>query len=363
VKHTITLIPGDGVGPEVIEAARRVLEATGIEFEWEMVNIGAAALEKEGSLLPERLLKSIRKNKVALKGPTTTPVGTGFRSVNVALRKALDLYACLRPCRSYPGITSRYENIDIVVVRENTEDLYVGIEFAAGTPETQKLLSFIEQSTGEKVPEDSGIGIKSISETGSRRIARFAFEYARANHRKKVSAIHKANIMKFSDGLFLDVAREVASSYPDIEFEDRIVDNLCAQLVQRPHQFDVLVLPNLYGDIVSDLCAGLVGGLGVAPGANIGDELAVFEPTHGSAPRYTGLNKVNPLATILSAVMMLRHINQRAAADRLEAAVAAVVAEGKSVTYDLKPDRDDPTAVGTSDMADAIIAKMKEKAP
>jgi len=363
VKHTITLIPGDGVGPEVIEAAKRVLEATGVEFEWDVVDIGTTALEKEGSLLPERLLDSVRKNKVALKGPTTTPVGTGFRSVNVALRKTLDLYACLRPCRSYTGIPSRYENIDIVVIRENTEDLYVGIEFARGTPEAEKLLSFIQQNTGEKMPEDSAIGIKLISETGTRRIARFAFEYARANGRRKVSAIHKANIMKFSDGLFLDVAREVANSYPDIEFEDRIVDNLSMQLVQRPHQFDVLLLPNLYGDIVSDLCAGLVGGLGIAPGANIGNELAVFEPTHGSAPKYTGLNKVNPLATILSSVMMLRHINQRAAAGRLEAAVAAVVTEGKSVTYDLKPDRDDPTAVGTSEMADAIIARMKKDAP
>ncbi|MFC1977333.1 isocitrate/isopropylmalate dehydrogenase family protein [Chloroflexota bacterium] len=362
MKHNITLIPGDGVGPEVVEAARRVLEATGVEFEWEVVNAGATALEKEGDLLPQRLLDSIRKNKVALKGPTTTPVGTGFRSVNVALRQILDLYACLRPCRSYPGIPSRYENIDIVVVRENTEDLYIGIEFAKGTPEVEKLLTFIQQSTGEKMPEDSGIGIKLISETGSRRIVKFAFEYARANSRKKVSAIHKANIMKFSDGLFLDVAREVASSYPGIEFEDTIVDNLCAQLVQRPHQFDVLVLPNLYGDIVSDLCAGLVGGLGIAPGANIGDELAVFEPTHGSAPKYTGLNKVNPLATILSGIMMLRYVNERAAADSLETAVAEVVADGKAVTYDLKSDRDDPTAVGTSEMADAIIAKLKESA-
>jgi len=348
------------VGPEVVEATRRVLEATGVEFQWEVINAGASALEKEGSLLPERLLESIRKNRVALKGPTTTPVGTGFRSVNVALRKMLDLYACLRPCRSYPGIPSRYENIDIVVVRENTEDLYAGIEFAKGAPETDKLLSFVRQSTEEKVPNDSGISIKLISETGTKRIVKFAFEYARANGRKKVSAIHKANIMKFSDGLFLDVAREVAKSYPDIEFEDVIVDNLCAQLVQRPHQFDVLVLPNLYGDIVSDLCAGLVGGLGVAPGANIGDELAVFEPTHGSAPKYTGLNKVNPLATILSGIMMLKYINERTAADRLEATVTAVVAEGKSVTYDLKPDRNDPTAVGTSEMADTIIAKLKE---
>ena len=362
MKHTITLIPGDGIGPEVVEAARRVLEATGVEFQWDVVNAGAGALEKEGSLLPERLFESVKKNKVVFKGPTTTPVGGGFRSVNVALRKALDLYACLRPCRSYPGVLSRYENVDIVVVRENTEDLYAGIEFAMGTPEVEKLLSFISQSQGEEVRKDSGISLKSISETGTRRIARFAFEYARANGRKKVSAIHKANIMKFSDGLFLNVTREVASAYPDIEFEDRLVDNLCAQLVQQSHQFDILLLPNLYGDIVSDLCAGLVGGLGVAPGANIGDEIAVFEPTHGSAPKYTGLNKVNPMAMILSGVMMLRYINERAAADRLEAAVAEVVAEGKSVTYDLKPRRSSATAVGTSEMADAIITKLSEGA-
>ncbi|MFC1918556.1 isocitrate/isopropylmalate dehydrogenase family protein [Chloroflexota bacterium] len=363
MKHTVTLIHGDGVGPEVVEATRRVLEATGVEFQWEVINAGADAMEKEGSLLPERLLDSIRRNKIALKGPTTTPVGTGFRSVNVALRKALDLYTCLRPCHSYPGIRSKYENIDMVVVRENTEDLYVGIEFAEGTLEAKNLIDFVRQNTGEKIPDDSGLGIKLISKTGTRRIVKFAFDYARANGRKKVSAIHKANIMKFSDGLFLDVAREVAKSYPDIEFEDRLVDNLCAQLVQQPHQFDILVLPNLYGDIVSDLCAGLVGGLGIAPGANIGDGLAVFEPTHGSAPKYTGLNKVNPLATILSGVMMLRHINESKAAGRLEAAVAATVAEGKSVTYDLKPNRDDPTAVGTSEMADAIIARLKETAP
>jgi len=358
VKHTVTLIPGDGVGPEVIEAARRCLEATGVEFEWEVINAGADALEKEGSLLPERLLDSINKNKIALKGPTTTPVGTGFRSVNVALRKMLNLYACMRPCRSYRGIPSRYEDIDIVVIRENTEDLYIGIEFDRGTPEAARILSLIEQSAEEKIPADSAIGIKLISETGSRRIITFAFEHARAYNRKKVSAIHKANILKYSDGLFLDIARELAGSYPDIEFEDRIIDNLCDQLVRQPHQFDVLVLPNLYGDIVSDLCAGLVGGLGVAPGANIGDGLAVFEPTHGSAPKYTGMNKVNPTAAILSGVMMLRYIEQGEAADRLEAAVAAVIAEGKSVTYDLKTDRDDPTAVGTSEMADAIIARL-----
>jgi isocitrate dehydrogenase (NAD+) len=359
VKHTITLIPGDGVGPEVVEAARRCLEATGVEFQWEVVDIGATALEKEGTLLPPRLLQSIKKNKVALKGPATTPVGTGFRSVNVALRKKLDLYACLRPCRSYPGIPSRYENVDIIVVRENSEDLYIGLEFDKGTAEAKKLLSLVSQSTGEKISKDFSISLKLISEAASRRIATFAFDYAHANGRKKVTAIHKANIMKFTDGLFLNTARDVARAYPDIEFEDRMVDNLCAQVVQRPHQFDVLVLPNLYGDIVSDLCAGLVGGLGVAPGANIGDEIAIFEAVHGSAPKYTGMNRANPTAMILSGVMMLRHINEKTAADRLEAAVAETVAEGKSVTYDLRPGRDVTTAVGTSEMADTIIARLK----
>ncbi|MFC1907923.1 isocitrate/isopropylmalate dehydrogenase family protein [Chloroflexota bacterium] len=360
MKHIITLIPGDGIGPEVVEAARRALEATGVEFQWDVVNAGATALEKEGSLLPERLFQSLRKNKVALKGPATTPVGGGFRSVNVALRKALNLYVCLRPCRSYPGIPSRFENIDIIVVRENTEDLYAGIEFAKGTPEAEKLISFISQNREEEVRRDSGISLKLISETGTKRIARFAFEYARANDRRKVSAVHKANIMKFSDGLFLNVARDVASDYPDIEFEDILVDNLCAQLVQQSHQFDILLLPNLYGDIISDLCAGLVGGLGVAPGANIGDDIAIFEPTHGSAPKYTGLNKVNPVGMILSGVMMLRYINEKTVADRLETAVAETVAEGKSVTYDLRPGRDSTTAVGTSEMADAIIMKLNQ---
>lgn len=359
MKHTVTLIPGDGVGPEVTGAARRVLEATGVEFQWEVINAGETALEKEGSLLPDRLIDSIKKNKVALKGPTTTPVGTGFRSVNVALRQILDLYACLRPCRSYKGIPSREKDLDIVVVRENTEDLYVGIEFEKNTAEVEKFLSLIEETTGRKPTADTGVGIKLISVPGTERIVRFAFDYARANGRKKVTSVHKANIMKFTDGLFLEVSRQVAKSYPDIEFDDRIIDDLCAQLVQRPHQFDVLVLPNLYGDIVSDLCAGLVGGLGVAPGANIGDGLAVFEPTHGSAPKYTGMNKVNPVATILSGWLMLRHLGERAAADRLGAAVTAVLADGKSVTYDLKADRNDPTAVGTAEMADAIIARMK----
>ncbi len=359
MKHTVTLIPGDGIGPEVVEATRRVLEATGVEFQWEMANAGADALEKEGSLLPERLFESVKKNRVALKGPTTTPIGSGFRSVNVAIRKMFNLYACLRPCRSYAGILSRYENIDIIVVRENTEDLYAGIEFEKDTPEAEELLSFISKNQEEEVRKDSGISIKLISETGTKRIARFAFEYARANGRKKVNAITKANILKFSDGLFLSVSREVASNYPDIEYEETLVDNLCAQLVQQSRQFDILLLPNLYGDIVSDLCAGLVGGLGVAPGANIGDDIAVFEPTHGSAPKYTGLNRVNPMATILSGGMMLRYINEKAAADRLEAAVAEIVAEGKSVTYDLKPGRSSATAVGTSEMADAIITKLR----
>ncbi len=359
MKHTITLIPGDGIGPEVVEAAQRCLEAIGVEFQWEVVDIGATALEKEGNLLPPRLFQSIRKNRVALKGPATTPVGTGFRSVNVALRKELDLYACLRPCRSYPGIPSRYEDVDIIIVRENSEDLYIGLEFDKGTAEAKKLLSLVSQSTGEKISRDFSISLKLISEAASRRIATFAFDYARANGRKKVTAVHKANIMKFTDGLFLNAARDVAQSYPDIEFEDRMVDNLCAQVVQRPHQFDVLVLPNLYGDIVSDLCAGLVGGLGVAPGANIGDEIAIFEAVHGSAPKYTGMNRANPTAMILSGVMMLRHISEKTAADRLEAAVAETVAEGKSVTYDLRPGRDVTTAVGTSEMADTIIARLK----
>ena len=360
MKHTVTLIPGDGVGPEVIAAARRVLEATGVEFQWQVINAGEEALAREGSLLPDSLIASIKKNKVALKGPTTTPVGTGFRSVNVALRKTLDLYACLRPCRSYKGVPARYENVDITVVRENTEDLYAGIEYEKGSVEAKKLLAIFKKSTDEEVRDDSGVSIKLISETGSRRIVKFAFEYAKSHGRKKVSAVHKANIMKFTDGLFLEVAREVAKSYPGIEFEDVIIDNFCAQVVQRPQQYDVLVLPNLYGDIVSDLCAGLVGGLGVAPGGNYSEKMAVFEPTHGSAPKYAGLNKVNPLAAILSGALMLRYLNEKDAADSLEKAAAAVVAEGKKVTYDLKPNRDDPTAAGTSEMADAIIARMKK---
>jgi len=356
--YKITLIPGDGVGPEVSEATKRVLEATGIDFKWDVVYAGADAEEKFGAVLPDATLQSIRKNKVALKGPVTTPVGSGFRSVNVALRQELDLYACLRPCKIYPGAPTAFTDVDIVVVRENTEDLYSGIEFEKGKAETARLRQLVAETTGNKVREDSGISLKVISEAASRRIVRFAFEYARAYQRKKVTAVHKANILKFSDGLFLASAREVAKDYPDIEFEDRIVDNMTMQLVRRPQQFDVLVLPNLYGDIISDLCAGVVGGLGLAPSANLGDEIAVFEATHGSAPKYKGQNKVNPMAMMLSGVMMLRHLGETKAAERLEKAVAGVIAEGKNVTYDMKPDG--ARAVGTSQVADAIIEKLKE---
>ncbi|MDK1032711.1 MAG: isocitrate/isopropylmalate dehydrogenase family protein, partial [Planctomycetia bacterium] len=308
--------------------------------------------------LPEALIDSIRRTRTALKAPITTPVGTGFRSVNVHLRQMFALYACIRPCKSYPGVRSRYEGIDLVVVRENTEDLYAGIEFEQGKKATADVIDFIYRRTGRRIADVSGISIKPISSEATRRIHHFAFRYARSNGRKKVTTVHKANIMKFSDGLWLDVAREVAQEYTDIEFEDRIVDNMCMQLIQKPELYDVLVLPNLYGDILSDLCAGLVGGLGVAPGANIGEAHAVFEATHGSAPKYKGLNKVNPAALILSGVLMLKHLGETDAADRLEQAVADVVAEGKSVTYDMKPNRDDPTAVGTREMGEAIIEAM-----
>ncbi len=356
--HRVTFIPGDGTGPEIAEATRRVLEATGVEFEWDDQFAGESVMDEWGTPLPEHVLESIRKNKVAIKGPITTPVGTGFRSVNVALRKELDLYACLRPCKSYEGVRSRYSGIDIVIVRENHEDLYAGIEFEMGTPEAKQLIEFIDKISGRRIRDDSGISIKPISVHGSQRIVKFAFEYARKFERKKVTAVHKSNIMKFSDGLFLSTARDVATGYPDIEFEDRIVDNCSMQLVARPEEYDVLVLPNLYGDILSDLGAGLVGGLGVAPGGNFGDDIAVFEPTHGSAPKYTGKNVVNPMAMMFSGVLMLHHLDEHDAASRMEKAMAHVIAEGKSVTYDMKPTRDDPTAVGTSEVADAIIAAM-----
>jgi isocitrate dehydrogenase (NAD+) len=356
--YDVTLIPGDGTGPEITEATRRVLEATGVEFNWHVRDAGLAVLEKHGTVLPEEVIQSIRETKVGLKGPITTPVGKGFRSANVALRKSLDLYANLRPAHSYPGLRSRYENIDLIIVRENTEDLYAGIEFQRGSPEMDELVEFVARTTGTKLSKDAAISFKYISVAASRRIVKFAFDYARVNHRRKVTAVHKANIMKFSDGLFLQVAQEVSKEYPDIQFEDRIVDNMCMQLVQKPEIYDVLVLPNLYGDILSDLSAGLIGGLGVAPGANIGDKYAVFEPVHGSAPKYAGQNKVNPMAMMFSGVLLLRHIGEREAADRLQNAMAAVIAEGKYVTYDLKPRPDDPTAVGTSQVADAIIARM-----
>ena len=328
--HRVTFIPGDGVGPELSEATRRVLEGTGVPFDWDLQEAGADPVLEVGFTL-------------AIKGPITTPIGTGFRSVNVALRKELDLYCCLRPCKWYPGVRSRYQDVDLVICRENHEDLYAGIEFEQGQPETLKLIDFLSDLSGKKIREDSGISIKPISVTGTKRIVTYAFEYARKYGRKKVTAVHKANIMKFTDGLFLATAREVAEGYSDI-------------------QYDVLVLPNLYGDIVSDLCAGLIGGLGVAPGANIGDDAAVFEATHGSAPKYKGMNKVNPMAMMFSGVLMLRHLAEDEAADRLEAALAAVIAEGKSVTYDMKPTRDDPTAVGTSQVADAVIDKLGSRA-
>ncbi|HOU36558.1 MAG TPA: isocitrate/isopropylmalate dehydrogenase family protein [Candidatus Omnitrophota bacterium] len=360
--HTVTLIPGDGIGPEISEAAKRCIEATGVRIEWDVQIAGQTALDKTGELIPEAVIRSIQKNKVALKGPMTTPVGKGFRSVNVALRHALDLYACVRPAKTYPGVKSPYRDIDLVLIRENSEDLYAGIEFEQGKPETSELICLIEKHTKKNIRPDSGISIKPISVFATRRIVRYACEYALSHGRKKVTCVHKANIMKFTDGLFLKVAREVGAEYAGrLEFEDTIVDNMSMQLVQKPHNYDVLVLPNLYGDILSDLCAGLVGGLGVAPGANIGDTNALFEAVHGSAPKYAGRNKVNPTAMILSGMLMLRHLNENAAADRLESAVKQVLAEGRSVTYDLKPTRDDPSAVGTREMADAIIKAIKAK--
>ena len=356
--YRVTLIPGDGTGPELTEATRRVLEATGVEFDWDVRRAGVDVMEEAGTPLPEETLASIRENTVALKGPITTPIGTGFRSVNVALRHELGLYACLRPCKSYPGVRSRYEGVDVVVVRENTEDLYAGIEYEADTPVAEQVISMLNGLQPKQIAPGSGISIKPISRAGAERIVHYAFEYARAHGRKRVSCVTKANIMKHTDGLFLATFRDVAAEYPDIEHWENLVDAVCMGLVQRPEEFDVLVLPNLYGDIISDLTAGLVGGLGVAPGANIGPDSAVFEATHGSAPRYQGQNKVNPTAMILSGKLMLEHLGEAEAAERLESAVAAVIAEGESVTYDMKPSREDPSAVGTAEYADAIIDKL-----
>jgi len=360
MKHIITLIPGDGTGPEISDATVKVVEATGVNIEWDVENAGADVFEKEGTVLPDSVIKSLKKNKVGIKGPISTPIGTGFRSVNVAMRKIFNLYACVRPCKSYPGVKSRYENLDLVIIRENTEDLYAGIEFELGKPETKGLIEYIKEKKDIIIKEDSGITIKPISVSGSEKIIRYAFEYAISNNRKKVTGVHKANIMKYTDGLYLETFRRIAKEYPQIESEDRIVDNMCMQLVQKPELYDVLVLPNLYGDILSDLAAGLVGGLGVAPGGNIGDELALFEATHGSAPKYKGLNKINPTAMMLSAVLMLKHINEDKAASVLETAIAAIIKEGIYVTYDMKPTRDDPSAVGTNEMAEAIVKKIKE---
>jgi len=358
--HQVTLIPGDGVGPELAEATRLCIDATGVKIDWDVQEAGVDIMAKVGTPVPDSVIESIRRTKVALKAPITTPVGTGFRSVNVYLRQALDLYACVRPCKIYAGVRTYFDKakVDLVIVRENTEDLYAGIEFEKGKPETAELIEDIKKLNGKTIRPDSGISIKPISVAGSERIVKYAFEYARKHGRKKVTAVHKANILKFSDGLFLEVAREVAKSYTDIEFEDRIVDNMCMQLVQKPELYDVMVLPNLYGDIVSDLCAGLIGGLGMAPGANIGEKGAVFEATHGSAPKYKGQWKLNPTALILSGVLMLEHLGETEAAARLDKAVAKIIAEGKDVTYDMKPHRDDPTAVGTMEMARAIIKAM-----
>ena len=359
VAHRVTLIPGDGTGPELTEATRRVLEATGVEFDWDVREAGADVMEKYGgNPLPDEVLQAIRETGVALKGPITTPVGGGFRSVNVALRKSLDLYGQVRPCKTYPGVRSRFDDVDLIIVRENTEDLYAGIEYEEGSEDAQELIEWLKAHGGHLANEDAGISIKPISITGTRRIVQFAFDYARRNGRRKVTAVHKANIMKFSDGLFLRVAQEVAAENDDIEFNDRIVDNMCMQLVQRPEEYDVLVLPNLYGDVLSDLCAGMIGGLGLAPGGNFGESIAIFEPTHGSAPKYAGQNKVNPMAQMLSGMLMLRHLDEQEAANNLERAIAEVIREGKSVTYDMKPTRSDPSAVGTSQVADAIIEKL-----
>ncbi|MDQ6919000.1 MAG: isocitrate/isopropylmalate dehydrogenase family protein [Candidatus Dormibacteraeota bacterium] len=358
-RHAVTLLPGDGVGPEICDASVRLLEATGVEFDWDVQPAGESAMKEYGTPLPPRTLDSIRRTRVALKGPVGTPIGTGFRSVNVALRQELDLYALVRPVKAYKGARNLRDDLDFVIVRENTEDIYAGIEFELGTPDCVDLIEEISRRAGKKIRSDSGLSIKPISVSGTERIVQYAFDYARRMGRRLVTAVHKANIMKHTDGLFLATARKVAERNPDIEFNDRIVDNMCMQLVLRPYEYDVLCCPNLYGDIISDLGAGMIGGLGLAPGANMGSAAAVFEATHGSAPKYTGQNKVNPMAVMLSGVLMLRHLEETDAANRMEAAIATVIREGKDLTYDMKKDRDDPTAVGTSQVADAIIQKLR----
>ena len=354
--HRVTLIPGDGAGPELVDAARVAMEASGVELEWDLQPAGLSVVEREGTPMPPRVLESIRGNGVALKGPLGTPAG--FRSVNVGMRAALGLFAAIRPCRLYAGVPSRYERVDVVVIRELTEGSYTGIEFEQGAPQTAELIAFIERTTGKRVREDSGLSIKAISEHASRRVARFAFEHASANGRRTVTAGHKANIMKFTDGLFLENVRDEARAHPEIAFEERIIDNLAMQLVQRPELFDVVLLPNLYGDIVSDLCAGLIGGLGLAPGMNAGDGCAVFEATHGTVSRYRGLNRANPMALMLSGAMLLRHVGESDAGDRLEAAIAAVLTDGRTVTYDLRPNGDESTAATTTEVRDAVVRAL-----
>ncbi len=357
--HKVTLLPGDGIGPEVTNAMKLCVEATGVKIDWDVQEVGEKSMAKHGKPLTDEVLDSIRRNKTAIKGPITTPIGKGFRSVNVQLRQSLDLFACVRPCVYYEGTKTPIKNVNLLIFRENTEDLYAGVEFDINTPEVDRLRNLINEMSAKKVKEDTAISIKPISVSGSKRIAKFAFDWAVKAGRKKMTAVHKANIMKFSDGLFLKSVSEVAEQYKGkIEFGDCIVDNMCMQLVQYTSLYDCLVLPNLYGDIVSDLCAGLVGGLGVAPGANYGDEIALFEPVHGSAPKYAGQNKVNPTATILSAVWMLRHLKEDDAANRLDNAVKIILREGKEVTYDLKDNKNDPSAIGTMQMAEAICRKI-----
>ena len=360
--HRVTLIPGDGVGPEVIEASRRVIEATGVAIEWERMPMGAGAFSRTGNALPAETIASIRANRVALKGPIETPVTSGLRSSNLELRRSLDLYANVRPCRLYPGVPSVYDTVDLVVVRENTEGMYTGLEFEMGTVAVKELIGFVEDATGRRIREDSGVSIKSISERGSERIVRFAFEEARRRGRTRVTASHKANIMKFSDGLFLEVARRVAAEFPEVVFEDRIIDALCMQLIQSPERFEVLVMPNLYGDVAAELGAGLIGGTGVAPGGHFGGagglELAVFEATHGTAPDLAGTNTANPVGVMLSGAMLLRHLGHAEPGDRLESAVASVLAEGVHLPRDLRVPDDDRPPAGTFQFADAVIAKL-----
>lgn len=346
--YKVTLIPGDGTGPEITEVVKEVITATGVKIDWETVIAGEEAIKKNSTPLPEEVLNSIRKNKVALKGPITTPIGSGFRSVNVALRQELGLYACVRPCKLYPGVKTPFTQVDLVVIRENTEDLYAGVEYPAGSKEAEKIIAL---SNG-KIRNGSAISIKPISANASERIVHFAFEYAKKYERRKVTAVTKANIMKYTDGLFLESARKVAKNYPEIEYEEKLIDNMCMQLVQKPEIYDVLVLPNLYGDIISDLCAGLIGGLGLAPGANYGEGIAVFEAVHGSAPRYKGLNKVNPTAMLLSAKLMLEYLGEIKTAEKLERAIAKVITGSKTVTYDLGG------TAGTKDMGKAIIKEL-----